>query len=269
MKKVSISGKGGVGKSMLATLLAKVLTEKGYTVLTVDSDESNPGLYRMLGFNTAPRPLIDLFGGERQVLGEIRRRISPDEPEPQGEWLRRETISLEDIPGEYVLEEGLLKLLAAGKITSAFEGCACPLAEVIKVFLEKLTLRDSEIALVDMEAGVEHFGRGVEKNIDTVLILVEPSFESVALAAKVNFLARGTGVKDVWAVLNKVPAARIGDRLQEELSKRGIKPIGSIQYDLEVAAACLDGRPLEESGAKEDVRRIAGALLQQSKQQLQ
>ncbi len=261
MKKVAISGKGGVGKSLLTTLLATVLTEKGYTVLTVDSDESNPGLYRMLGFESAPRPLIELFGGERQVLAEARRRTMPDLPQPQAAWLRRERISLEDIPDEYILQKGRLKLLTAGKITNAFEGCACPLAEVIKVFLGKLTLKDNEVSLADMEAGVEHFGRGVEKDMDTVLVVVEPSFEAVALAAKVNFLARGTGIKDIWAVLNKVPSPEIEERLQGELTKRGINCIGSIHYDPQVATASLEGKPLQECAAKEDVRGIAERLL--------
>ena len=69
------------------------------------------------------------------------------------------------------------------------------MAEVLKTFLYRLFLKEREIVLVDMEAGVEHFGRGVEKHIDTLLILVEPSFESVALAAKINLLAQASGVR--------------------------------------------------------------------------
>ena len=265
MKKISISGKGGTGKSMLTTLLANVLSGKGYTVLTVDSDESNPGLYRMLGFDESPRPLMDLFGGEKQVIAEIKRRTTPDESKPQGEWLTREKFSLDDIPSIYILERDGLKLLTVGKITTAFEGCACPMAEVIKLFLEKLVLKDNEIALVDMEAGVEHFGRGVEKSLDTVLILVEPSFESVALAAKVNFLARGSRVDNIWAVLNKIPSQAIDEKLREELEKRGIKAIGTIYYDSQISEACLEGNPLGESQAREDVKKIVSSLFQGSK----
>ncbi|MBU1208771.1 MAG: P-loop NTPase [Proteobacteria bacterium] len=180
MQKISIAGKGGTGKSVLTTLLAKVLKEMGYRVLIVDADESNPGLYRMLGFHHGPSDLIDLFGGPRRVMELTREMGVPTHP------LDNEKIYLRDIPGKYLMATDTLKLASVGKITGAFEGCACPMAEVLKTFLYRLFLKEREIVLVDMEAGVEHFGRGVERYIDTLLILVEPSFESVALASKIN-----------------------------------------------------------------------------------
>ena len=264
MKKVSISGKGGVGKSVVITLLANVLSEAGYAVLTVDADESNPGLYRMLGFDRAPRPLMDMFGGEKRVIGEIQQKLASGGPGVRAGSSVAETISLDTIPKEYVLEKNSLKLLTVGKITTAFEGCACPMAEVIKLFLERLALKEREIAIVDMEAGVEHFGRGVEKSIDTVLVVVEPSFESVALAAKVNFLAQGTGVANVRAILNKVPSDEVDKMLREEIEKRGIEVIGTIYYDPKISEACLRGKPLDESAAKNSMKQIAAALLGQS-----
>lgn len=261
MNKISISGKGGTGKSMLTTLLTSVLIEKGYKVLTVDSDDSNPGLYRMLGYDEAPRPLMDLFGGEKKVIAEIKRRTTKDKTQPSGEWLSRTDFTIDDIPDTYIIGKDGQKLLTVGKITAAFEGCACPMAEVLKIFLEKLVLRDKEVAIVDMEAGVEHFGRGVDKSIDIVLILVEPTFESIALATKVNFLARGSGVNKILAVLNKIPSQAIDEKVRSELDKRGIEIIGTVHYDPMIAEAALDGKPLDQTNAREEVKKIADLIL--------
>ncbi|MFC1951239.1 P-loop NTPase [Chloroflexota bacterium] len=261
MKKISISGKGGTGKSMLTTMLSTILTEKGYTVLTVDSDDSNPGLYRMLGFDEAPRPLMDLFGGENQIITEIKYRQEKDEKKPTAEWLNKEKFSIDDIPEDYMIHKNGQKLLSVGKISVAFEGCACPMAEVLKIFLDKLELKEKEIMIVDMEAGVEHFGRGVDQSIDTALILVEPTVESISLAAKVYFLSRGSKIDNIWAILNKIPSQAIEDRVVGELSKRGIKVAGTVHYDPQIAEYALEGKPLTESQAKEEVKRIVEVLL--------
>jgi CO dehydrogenase maturation factor len=255
MQKISIAGKGGTGKSVLTTLLAKVLKEMDYRVLIVDADESNPGLYRMLGFHHAPSDLIDLFGGPRRVMELTGEMGVPTHP------LDHEKIYLRDIPGKYLMATDTLQLASVGKITGAFEGCACPMAEVLKTFLYRLFLKEREIVLVDMEAGVEHFGRGVERYIDTLLILVEPSFESVALASKINLLAQVSGVRVIGGVINKITSPAIGHKMHEELGKRGIKVLGAIPYDEQIAQACLEGKVLEGGQAGESVRRIAGVLL--------
>ena len=255
MQKVSIAGKGGTGKSVLTVLLARVLQEMDYHVLIVDSDESNPGLYRMLGFHHGPRDLIDLFGGPRRVME------STGETDVPTQALGKERIYLRDIPDRYLMVTDALKLASVGKITGAFEGCACPMAEALKTFLGRLVLKEREIVLVDMEAGVEHFGRGVEKYIDTLLILVEPSFESVALAAKINLLAQASGVKVIGGVINKIPSPAIDHKMHEELDKRKIKVLGVIPYDEQIAQACLEGKVLEGGLARESIRRIARVLL--------
>ncbi|MFC1926167.1 P-loop NTPase [Chloroflexota bacterium] len=263
MKKASVSGKGGTGKSLTVTLLARALSEAGHTVLIVDSDESNVSLYRMLGFDREPKPIIDLFGGERKVANVINQGNSPTESEPLLRSLAGQEIYLKDISGEYLLDKDNVKLLTVGKITTAFEGCACPLGQVCRMFLEKLVLLDNEIALVDMEAGVEHFGRGIEKAIDTAFIVVEPSFESIALASKINFMARATGIERVWAIINKISSQSIEERLRGELTKRGIKTIGAIHYDIQISEDCLMGNPLGDCEANEDMRRIVHSLLQE------
>jgi CO dehydrogenase maturation factor len=262
MQKIAISGKGGTGKSVLTTLLATTLQEEGYKILIVDSDESNPGLYRMLGFNRSPRELMEFLGGPQKVAAMAKALPVKTNEEPPRGTLIKENFHLQEIPPQYLLARNGLQLASVGKITKAFEGCACPMGDALKIFLDRLVLKEKELVIVDMEAGVEHFGRGVEKYIDTVLILVEPSFESIALSAKINLLAQGSGVKNIGAVLNKVTTPEIEHRLEEELAKRNIKKWGAIPYDEQISLCCLEGRVLQGSAAKESVRRIIPILLQ-------
>src|SRR4030042_1443438 len=82
MKKIAVCGKGGSGKSVVTTLLAFALRDRGMRVLVVDSDDSNPGLHRMLGFQEVPDPLIEFMGGKGKVENDIQARIRSGVPEP-------------------------------------------------------------------------------------------------------------------------------------------------------------------------------------------
>ena len=261
MKKISITGKGGTGKSVVTTLLSESFREKGYSVLVIDSDESNTGLYRMLGFDAAPKPVMDLFGGERKVW-EILDQLDADEhADPMVKTLLGDKIVVNDISQEYYLNRDGLRLMSIGKITRPFEGCACPIGKVNSVFLEKLTLNEKEIAIADMEAGVEHFGRGVEKGVDTVLIVIEPSFESMSLAITINGIAKAAGITAVHAILNKVPSESIGKSLGGQCAENNIKVAGVVRYDPVLVEECLRGKALGESQAREDVRKIVARLI--------
>ena len=125
-------------------------------------------------------------------------------------------------------------------------------------FLKKLTLNEDEMVIVDMEAGIEHFGRGVETSLDSVLTVVEPSFESLELSARVAGLAGGSGINKVWAVLNKIPSDDIAFRLEGELAKRGLTVVGCIHQDPEVFQSSLEGRAIRGGRAEGEA---AAALL--------
>jgi CO dehydrogenase maturation factor len=248
MKKVTVCGKGGCGKSVVTTLLTRVLAEEGYTVLTLDTDESNPGLYRMLGFDHSGTALVEEFRGGAHIMREFEL----------------EKISLEDISSEYFVQEGKIKLMVAGKINVAFQGCACTLGSIVKHFLGKLDLRENEIVVVDTEAGVEHFGRGLEKNVDVVLVVVEPYFESVVVAEKISSLAEQIGTCKLWAIINKISTEEEEQGVREKLEDRGIKIVGSVHHDSQIANACLYGKAIGNSQAKEEVRKIVLSLLKKN-----
>ena len=256
IRKLSICGKGGSGKSTVVALLAHGLRDRGYRVLVVDSDESNPGLYRVLGFDKRPKPLLELVGGKKKVFPTFS-----EESEPRDLLLTREEIRVADLPGDYIVERDSIGLVCIGKILQSLEGCACPMGVLSREFLKRLRLQEDEVALIDMEAGIEHFGRGVETSVDSVLIVTEPSFDSLELAKKINSLAAEVGVERVWTILNKIGSEEIASRLREELEEGGISVIGSIGYEPEIFQSGLEGRPVCSDKLETDIGRILDSLL--------
>ena len=244
--KISVCGKGGSGKSALVALMARQALDRNIKVLVVDSDESNSGLFRMLGFERPPTPLMELIGGKGKLKEKMRR----------ANIFAESQIVVKDIPSLYMQKKDGLTLVGIGKILHSLEGCACPMGALSREFLKKLRLTEKEIALIDMEAGVEHFGRGIDEGIDHVLLAVEPSFESIAVAEKIKSLAAGID-KQVWAVLNKIDSENIALKLTDELKTRGLEVVGAIPHDPLVFEACLEGRALAEGKAF----RAAGKVL--------
>ena len=253
VQKIVIAGKGGVGKSTIVTLMANALTSEGYNVLVLDTDESNPGLFRLFGFSKEPKPLMTLLS-----------RFSLGEPEPDTEWITREEIAVGDIPSEYILSSDGLKFLMVGKIEDPFQGCACSMADVTRDLLGKLVVKDNEVVLVDMEAGIESFGRGVERSADTVMMIVEPSFESMALAAKIGYMAEGMGIRRVMAILNKVTSNEVRERMITELNKKNIRSLGTVYLDPQLSEASFEGIALGHSKATEDIKEITKLLLNEA-----
>ena len=249
--KISVCGKGGSGKSTIVTLLANEALARGYHVLVVDSDESNSGLYRMLGFERLPVPLMELVGGKQRLKQKMG----------QPNVLSGSQIATAGIPEQYSVKRDSLRLVAIGKILQSLEGCACPMGVLSREFLKKLTLQTNELAIVDMEAGVEHFGRGVETSIDSVLIVVEPPLESIEVAQKIHDLASGIGIKNVWTILNKVPSDEIVTRLQTELRGRNIPVAGCIHFDPEVFSSSIEGSVPTNGRAMEEIKDVLALML--------
>ncbi len=256
MKKIAVSGKGGSGKSSMVALLANAIRKRGYRVLVVDSDESNPGLYRKLGLESRPTPLLELVGGKSHVF-----QTFSEESEPSRNLLTREEIHIADIPREYIVERDSVAFVCIGKILQSLEGCACPMGVLNREFLGRLSLRKDEVALIDMEAGIEHFGRGVETSIDSMLIVTEPSMDSLELAETMNTLAADVGMENVWTILNNVPSEAVDLKLRNELERRGVAVIASIGHEPEIFQAGLEGRPVRTDELKTDMESLLDRLL--------
>jgi CO dehydrogenase maturation factor len=152
-----------------------------------------------------------------------------------------------------------MTLVSIGKILQSLEGCACPMGVLSREFLKKLHLNENMVAVVDMEAGVEHFGRGIDQSIDSVVLVVEPSFESILVASKIQELSTGIE-KRVFAVLNKMPSQKAVLKLESELKQKGLEVIGSVPNDPELFEACLEGRSLSNGEAFDAVDKIFAIL---------
>ncbi len=232
--KLMICGKGGCGKSTISSLLAMKYAKCGKQVLVIDSDESNYGLYRQLGADL-PRDFTQYFGGKRGVFNNLPKS-DPDAKLFEHPW------TLQDIPQEFISEKNGVKLMAIGKIHEAGEGCACAMGALARQFIDNLNLSSDEIVITDSEAGVEHFGRGVDKAADAIVMIVDPSYESLQLSEKIYEM--GASIKKpVYFILNKVDESR--EQLMRESIRHPEAIIASIPESTEILSKGLKGEALD------------------------
>jgi len=247
--KIVICGKGGSGKSTISALLAREIAEKGNEVLVVDTDESNFGLYKQLGFEQ-PKDFMESLGGKKALSEKLMKFIRSE----QRERLQiLEEFTVKDIPEELVVGEDKIKLIAIGKIHSFGEGCACPMGALAREFLEKLKT-NGEHVVVDTDAGIEHFGRGVEAGCDKIVVVIDPSFESVQLSGKIAEMSEKIG-KPVFFILNRMDEN--SKELADLVDKN--KVIGTMPFDKDVFKACLKG---EKVPPIMEMEQIAEKLLE-------
>ena len=228
--KVILCGKGGSGKSTLATLLARACAARGKEVLVIDSDESNFGLHRQLGMEL-PEDFTHYFGHKKGIFQDGAADVFA------GGW------HLEDIPSDYCTRDGSIRLMAIGKIAEAGEGCACAMGVLAKTFLEHLLLRENEVVIVDTEAGVEHFGRGVDQFADVILMVADPSYESIRLSEKICQMGESFS-KPVYIVLNRVNDQQF-DWMKAHL-KHPDAVIAGVPMDDDVFLAGMKGERIEK-----------------------
>jgi len=247
--KVLICGKGGSGKSTISALLAKTMSQRGYQVLVVDSDESNYGLHRQLGLEL-PHYLMDYFGGKKELINKMMAAY------PKGEKVKLfdKMWTINDIPSEYISQKNGIKLLAIGKIHDFGEGCACPMGSLSRMFLDNLQTNGKEMVIVDTEAGIEHFGRGVEQGCDIILAVLDPSYESLQLSHKIDEISQKIG-KTLYFVLNRMDEDRTALMIK---SLDDAKIAAAVPEDANVFKAGLTGK--EVNFQLEEIEKLADLL---------
>jgi CO dehydrogenase maturation factor len=161
---------------------------------------------------------------------------------------------LKDLPKEYLSEKGNIWLLSMGKIYEFGEGCACPINALSSKMLEVLDLEDNQFLIADTDAGIEHFGRGVEKGVDLLVVIIDPSRDSILLAQKISDLGKQVG-KPTYYVLNRV-TQETEKLLLDSLDKENV--IAIIHENKDVFMSCLAGNELTISleGLKEIADRL-------------
>ena len=229
--KLILCGKGGSGKSTLATLLARAAAAQGKQVLVIDSDESNFGLHKQLGM-PLPEDFTHFFGHKKGIFQDGAQDVFEDG------W------HFEDIPAGFCAQDGAIRLMAIGKIHDAGEGCACAMGALAKIFLEHLIVREDELVIVDTEAGVEHFGRGVDKYVDAILMVADPSYESIQLSGKICEMGKAFD-KPVHIVLNRVTDQQFDWMKQHVADPEAV--IAGVPMDNDVFLSGMKGEAIGKS----------------------
>jgi CO dehydrogenase maturation factor len=251
--KVAISGKGGVGKTILASLLARTFAEAGYSVLAIDADP-NSNLAATLGF---PHP------DEITPISEMSALIEERTGAPPGKAAGFFKLNprVDDLPEKYSLKYNGIRLMVMGRIKKGGTGCYCPENALLQALITHLLLGRDEVVILDMEAGVEHLGRATARAVDKLIIVVEPGRTSVETAYRIDKLAKEIGLHNIAIVGNKVRSQ--SERKFLTSSLQGFKFLGFIPYDQAIVEADVNNRSVLDASQQvvAAVRDIYQALL--------
>jgi len=253
LNKIAISGKGGVGKTTLAALLAHIYTDRGRGVIAIDADPAG-GLAEALGF---PSELTDQVTPVAQMEDLIYERTGA-KPGSSGGFFSLNP-RVDDIPDRFSVFHRGIRFLRLGTIESGGSGCICPESALLRALVTHLLLYRDEMMILDMEAGVEHLGRATAQAVDAFLVVVEPGRRSLATAARVRELAADIGIDRVYAVGNKVRGESDWDFIR---ANSPVPVLGYLSANPELTEADLQGEGVFDTAprAVDEAKKIVGKL---------
>jgi CO dehydrogenase maturation factor len=251
--KIAISGKGGVGKTLLAAFLAQIFAENGYSVIAIDADP-DANLAATLGF---PHPEKITPISEMSDLIEERVGVRPG---TSGSFFALNP-RVDDLPEKYSVKRDGIRLMVMGRIKRGGTGCYCAEGALLQALLKHLLLQRDEVIILDMEAGIEHLSRGTTRAVDKLIIVVEPGRRSLETAQTITGLARDLGVENLAVVGNKIHEESDKEFIRSGLP--GMEILGFIPYDPDIIEADLANRPLFSASplATREVRDIYTRLI--------
>jgi len=256
--KIAVTGKGGVGKTTLAGVMARYLAERGQHVMAIDADP-DANLASAVGI-----PSEQLAGVTplAQMTALIEERTGTEKGTFGGVF--RLNPKVDDLPDEYSITYRGVKLLLLGTIPQAEGGCFCPENVLLRGLLHHVLVRRDEFVIIDMEAGLEHLTRGSTKHVDAFIIVVEPGQRSIATAQQIMRLAGDLGVTKVYVVGNKVASEE-----DTQLIERGLPDavvLGHLSWNEMIVAADRAGvSPYDtDAGLQDEIGRVVSHLWSQA-----
>ena len=250
--KIAVTGKGGVGKTTFSAVLARLYADEGHKVLCADVDpDANLGL--ALGFPEEELARITPISEMKEL---IRERTEAD----QFEKFFKINPKVDDLPDKLASEINGVKLLLMGTVKTGGAGCVCPEHVMLKSILSALVFRKDDVVIMDMEAGLEHLGRGTAGCMDRFIVVIEPGARSVQTYEKVKQLAADLGVTKVDVVANKIRDDSDREFVRARIPEENL--LGFISYDPEVIDADRRGlSPYDVSPkAVEEIRAIKARI---------
>ncbi len=256
--KIAISGKGGVGKTLLSAFLSHIFAESGYSVIAIDADP-DANLASTLGF---PHPEQITPISELEDLIEERVGVRPG---TSGAFFKLNP-KVDDLPESYSVKMDGIRLMSMGRIKRGGTGCYCPEGALLQALVSHLLLQRDEVVILDMEAGIEHLSRGTTKAVDKLIIVVEPGRRSIETARTINELSKDLGLESIGVVGNKI--RNEADKEFIKSSVAGIEILGFIPYDPAISKADLANEPLFTACPQTatEVKNIYNKLMSASRQ---
>jgi CO dehydrogenase maturation factor len=252
--KIAISGKGGVGKTTLASLIIKNFSDRGNKVLAIDADP-DANLAGALGIER-PQDIIPLSQMKELIEERTESKVGT-----MGSFFKLNP-HVSDLPEKLSVQKGNIRVMVMGGVKRGGGGCICPESVMLKTLITHLILARDEVVVLDMEAGIEHLGRGTASSVNKLIVVVEPGKRSIETAHQIKKLAQDLGLKNIVLVGNKVRNEKDKEFLLRQLP--GFTFLGFLPYNDQIIEADLEGRaPFEKDQVLNlEVSKFVDQLLQ-------
>ena len=254
MLKLAITGKGGVGKTTLSALLAHAFAEQAQQVLAIDADPAT-GLAMACG---VPTEIAERITPIAEMEDLIYERTGARKGEIGGFFKLNPRV--DDIPERFAVSQNGIRILTMGTVKSGGTGCLCPENALLQSLVTYLLLQRDEVLILDMEAGVEHLGRGTARAVDEFIIVVEPGRRSIQTAHSIRGLAADLGIGRIYVVGNKIVDASDEAFIIDQLA--GFEMLGFLPSDRQAIEAdrmgqsVFDAAPQLADRARAMVKRL-------------
>ncbi len=247
--KIAISGKGGVGKTTFASFLIRALADEGKRVLAIDADP-DANLAQALGVKNS-EDIVPISEMKELIEERTGAKVGA-----MGQFFKLNP-KVDDLPESLSVEVNGVKVMVMGSVKTGGSGCVCPESILLKNLVRHIVLARDEAVILDMEAGLEHLGRGTAMSVDRLVVVVEPGRRSIETAHQIRKLAGDLGIKNLNFLGNKIRSDKDKQFLLEQMSDFHF--LGFIPYATDIIEADLDGRPPYEKN-KETLHVVRGMV---------